>query len=178
MSGSQKRKMKGRWKGTSSLNPLEVTSRKAPAIIVGGTTMVTHLLSASLCSEAVTSKRRADSRYMEDRVLLAYLGSGRLWAGSRITCTAALPVDWQWGEGVAATVLRAEIDQNHLQFTIKTSLGSWKPSRDSGVPKLLYQILPVQLLSRLEDRFLLFPTLSSEFSHIKHFCFSSKILPS
>lgn len=60
---------------------------------------------------------------------------------------------------VAAFMLTAEIDEIKYNLLSQTSPGSFMPSIDSSVTKQLHQTdLPVQLLSRWEDGFLMLPT--------------------
>lgn len=128
ISASQKGKRKlCRGEDAGSLNPPEVTSAGGwKACNNGGKCCNSdHLPFAPLRWEVAISDQSTDPPGLEDRVLFVHSGCCKLCASCpRNTCTAACHMarDREW---VAATVVRAETDQNSPS---KPSPGSCKPS--------------------------------------------------
>ena len=86
----------------------------------GGATRVTALLFVRLWSEAAVSNPRTDSRHLMD----SHPGSHKLRASfSRNPCTGVCRCT-SGGGCVAATMLRAELDPDELQFPVYAF--SWK----------------------------------------------------
>lgn len=89
-------------------------------------------------------------------------------------CAELPAMQLRGGECAAVAVLRSEIDEINCILLFKPSPGSFESSIDSRVQNSYRgHILPVQLLSRRVDKFLVLPTLLFFQNSDKSLVFSS-----